>query len=181
MGLFKHSKTLVFILLILMFCFIACQDKEKASANPTQQTQQTQQITTIKEAPNSFYKYAYAMSDCAPWDGAAVRFFLVDKAVENADATKIARPYLSIAIYKNVSELSGKTFNIGLGQGVNIGTASLCPEQGNCPLIKSGIVIIKKVLADQSIEGEYQLEFEGNIKKIGSFHASWLKYTALCG
>lgn len=176
MNLFANkSKILMFVLLITVFCFLACQDKEKASANPTKLNPETNIDNQLK--PNTFYKYAYAMRGCAPWDGAAVQIYLSDEPL--TEKGQIQKPLLSIFIYKDISEISEKIFK--LGQDFNIGTASLCPKEGKCQLIKSGTVIIKSVSPDKNIQGEYEIEFEGNIKKIGKFQTSWMKEMIPCG
>lgn len=166
---------LVIILLMLIFCFVACQDK---IGTPAKVNNVEPQQSIITEKPNSFYKNAYTWEDCAPWDGPAVSFYLTDKEAEKGE---IKKPYLSISIYRSISQISIQPFIVGFGGGVNVGIASLCPDQGDCKLVKSGIVVIKKVVPSQSIEGDYQLEFEDGIKKTGSFQASWIKRRVLCG
>lgn len=133
-----------------------------------------QQTGTALKASN--YRYAYAISGCAPWDEPAVQIYLSNKeAKENQPQT----PYLSIFIYKSGSEIVGRTFELGTGS--ELGQASFCRARYKCRSAISATVKITSVDSGKYVSGQYSLSFQNGTRIEGVFDAKWIQVIALCG
>lgn len=121
------------------------------------------------------YRYAYAMSDCAPWDGPAVTIFLT---ADPATPDTVPYPQLRISIWRTGQVLPGNTFSWpGKEQ---VGAASRCDRENNCTPAAAGRVTFKAFQSDSALAGSFALRFpEG--ATTGGFRARWRGQRAFCG
>lgn len=130
--------------------------------------------------PPSGYPHAYAMTDCAPWDGIATSITLSADTVrvDTPLGAEFDPPYLWIAIYENPGDLAGERFEL---DGARTGVGSRCESDGPCDATEGGWVRIVEVGDDRGLRGDFELRFPGGPPLVGGFDAEWIDRTILCG
>jgi len=119
------------------------------------------------------WRFAEARADCAPWDGAATTVLLSDSPISDS----LAGPYLSITVYRSMSEAGGRTRVDGRqADGM---AARLCPREGPCLPADDGWAEL--TAGDSTISGRYQLRFADGQKLAGQFSARIGNRRILCG
>ena len=91
---------------------------------------------------------------CAPWDGPAVTLFLADHPPGTGYPTP---PYSSISIYKSVSGIEGRSFEVS-PTTQSIGIGQVCPAEGRCAPSGRASLRFGHMAADSTIEVRYYLE-----------------------
>lgn len=161
------------LMALLLSCW-ACQAHETTLAKaPT---------LSSSQATPAPYKYAYAMPNCAPWDGSAVTIYLTNSQIakEPNDKFEVAEPFLAISIYTDVNSMAGKTFALGRSER-NGGSGHLRIKKEQYANLVTGTVQVTKVAADNQIEATYLLKFDNGTEYQGTFQAIWLPRRVLCG
>lgn len=130
--------------------------------------------------PPAGYPHAYAMTDCAPWDGIATSITLSADTVrvDTPLGAEFDPPYLWIAIYESAGDLAGERFEL---DGVRTGGGSRCESGGACDAAEGGWVRILEVGDDRGLRGDFELRFAGEPPLVGGFDAEWIDRTILCG
>lgn len=129
----------------------------------------------LGELPKPF-THATAMSDCAPWDGAAVSILLTTQAFDSI--TPPSPPFLRLAIWKSRASLGSNVFSWPSDE--QIGSASYCESGEDCEAADSGRVQFRAT-SDSTLAGEFQLNFKTRGPVAGGFRAVWLEQRVLCG
>ncbi len=131
-------------------------------------------------SPPPGYPHAYAMTDCAPWDGIATSITLSADTVRTDTplGAEFDPPYLWIAIYESAGDLAGERFEL---DGVRTGGGSRCESGGACDAAEGGWVRILEVGDDRGLRGDFELRFAGEPPLVGGFDAEWIDRTILCG
>ncbi len=130
--------------------------------------------------PPAGYPHAYAMTDCAPWDGIATSITLSADTVrvDTPLGAEFDPPYLWIAIYESAGDLGGKRFEL---DGARTGAGSRCESVGACDAAEGGWVRIAEIRDDRGMHGDFELRFPGEPPLVGGFEAEWIERTILCG
>ena len=133
------------------------------------------------------YPYAYAMTDCAPWDGIATSIYLSAGPLERAvlPGSEVPRPHVWISVYTAAPDLTGATITI---DNERQASAALCPADGACVTASRGRIRIRETSADRSLVGDFELEFFAPSELAdaistlrGGFRAAWHERSILCG
>jgi hypothetical protein len=123
--------------------------------------------------PEREWPFADAHADCAPWDGAATTILLSEAPVSDS----LSGPYLSLSVYRSMSEVGGRTRVDG--EQANGMAARLCPGDGPCVPADDGWVDL--TAGDSSIIGRYQLRLTDGRSLAGHFSARIRNRRVLCG
>lgn len=123
------------------------------------------------------FKFATAMRDCAPWDGAAVAVVLATAPADSSGA--INPPFLRLAIWKGLDSVQHASF--AWPSEDQVGAASYCATEETCEAASSGRVEFKGLGADSTISGQFFLTFPSKGKVSGGFKAKWVSHHFLCG
>jgi hypothetical protein len=91
---------------------------------------------------------------CAPWDGPAIALFVTDQP---AVATYPSPPYSSITIYRSVSEVLNRSFEVGVTTQ-NVGSGGVCPAMGECTPARTATVSFGGLEADSTVAVTYRIE-----------------------
>ena len=126
-------------------------------------------------SPNG-YSYAFAMPDCAPWDGPAVVLYLLDS---NSDAVPPATRHVRVSIWKGQAELAHHTFRWPASP--EPGAAAQCSSDGSCEAAVEGRVAFATVDPDRSVAGELDLRFASGDSVRRAFTARWRPRRIGCG
>ncbi len=125
--------------------------------------------------------YAYAMFECAPWDGAATSITLSADTIRTGApwGSEVPRPHVWMSVYQPAQELAGKRFEIDQER---IAGAMRC-EAGvsRCEPARSGWVDIRSREEDGSFRGLFRLLFDDGSTIGGGFRAKWYDRQILCG
>lgn len=123
------------------------------------------------------FQHAYAMHDCAPWDGPAIAIYLTERPW----GVKLPRPHYRIAIW--LGDLrDGQVLRLNESEGRNpTGAATYCDGRGCRPL--DARVVVRQFRPDRYIEGELFWPLGDTTRREFAlpFHAEWRKHTSLCG
>jgi hypothetical protein len=130
----------------------------------------------LAELPEPFL-HATAMQDCAPWDGPAVSILLTAEPLDSGLTPKA--PYLRLAVWKDLGALQDAVFIWPSEE--QVGSASYCAEENSCEAALTGLIQFRKLGADSSLAGEFELTFANEEPFSGGFLARWLPHTMLCG
>jgi hypothetical protein len=122
------------------------------------------------------YPYAYAVADCAPWDGPAVTLYLTARA---ADSTDFPWPQLRISVWRGVATLSGQTFAWPANE--QVGAATRCAAPDDCQLAAAARISFAPAADDSSLTGFAELTFPGGETLRGGFRAAWRRMRVMCG
>ena len=114
---------------------------------------------------------------CAPWDGPAVALFLTDQP---AVATYPSAPYSSIVVYRSVSDVLGKRFDVS-PETQNVGYAQICPSGGECQPARGAWVSFGAFNADSTVRVEYRIDMAPDRVMRGKARARFHPTAALCG
>jgi hypothetical protein len=134
------------------------------------------QASAPPATPPPGYPYAYAVADCAPWDGAAVTLYLTARA---ADSTDFPWPQLRISVWRGVATLSGQTFSWPADQ--QVGSAARCTGPDSCQLASAARITFAPAPNDTSLAGFTELTFPGGEMLRGGFRAAWRRTRVMCG
>lgn len=126
--------------------------------------------------PPDGYPYAYAVADCAPWDGPAVTIYLTARA---ADSTEFSWPQLRISVWRGVADLPGKSFTWPGEQ--QIGAAVRCADPDACESATAARVTFLSSPDDTTLIGTAELTFAGATSVRGGFRAPWRRTRVMCG
>jgi len=122
------------------------------------------------------YSYAFAVPECAPWDGPAVVLYLLDS---HSDAVPPATRHVRVAIWKGLDELAHQTFRWPLDQ--QTGTGEQCSSADSCEPAIEGQIAFGDVERDSSIEGELDVRFATGDRVRQAFKAAWQPLRVRCG
>ena len=123
------------------------------------------------------FQHAYAMHDCAPWDGPAVAIYLTERPW----SVELPRPHYRIAVWRG-SLRDGQVLRLDQREGNNpTGAASYCDGRGCRPL--DARVVVRQFRRDRHVEGEFFWKLgDGTGREVVlPFRAEWRKHTPLCG
>jgi hypothetical protein len=123
--------------------------------------------------PGREWPFAEAHADCAPWDGAATTILLSETPISDS----LNGPYLSISVYRSVTEVGGRTRVDA--EHSNTMAARLCPGDGPCVPADDGWVDLTG--GDSTITGRYQLQLTDGRGLAGHFSAQIRNRRVLCG
>jgi hypothetical protein len=121
------------------------------------------------------FDFAYALPDCAPWDGRAVRIVLTSVATDDPES---ARPQLRAVIYPRETELTGKTYRWPASP--DEATGARCDAE-SCDEARAGEVRVTAERPDSVLEGTVILQFANAETVSGSFRAFWRPRAVFCG
>ncbi len=124
--------------------------------------------------PPDGFDFAYALPDCAPWDGRAVRIVLTNAATDDPES---ARPQLRAIIFPRETRLAGTyrwPASTDQGTGARCGTDS-------CDQATAGQVRVISERADSVLEGTLTLRFANGETVSGQFRAFWRPRVVYCG
>ena len=127
-------------------------------------------------APPPGFPTAYAMRDCAPADGPALRLYL---AAEPSEALPPPAPFVDVAVWQGVGALSGK--RVEWNGPSSAGTARRCTTAEACEPATQVVLQFRPVAADTSVTGTMTLTFADGATVTGGFNAAWRSATMLCG
>lgn len=130
--------------------------------------------------PPEGYALAYAMEDCAPWDGAATTVILsADPLVPGAPlGSEVPRPHVWLSVYQPRLEVLGERFEIDQDR---IAGAMRCPEEGRCEPASGGWVRFREDGDGRDLVGDFELIFEDATTLAGGFDATWHERQVVCG
>jgi hypothetical protein len=125
--------------------------------------------------------YAYAMDECAPWDGAATLITLSADTLRGGRPTgsEVPRPHVWISVYRPAHALGGERFEID--QDRIAGAMRCTVEETLCEPSTSGFVEFRMRESDGSLPGVFRLRFEDGSTVEGGFRATWYDRRILCG
>lgn len=149
-----------FLLSSLVIALSACGDKSNGGLLP----------------PPAAYPFAYAVADCAPWDGPAVTIYLTARAT---DSTEFSWPQLRISVWRAVADLPGQTFSWPTEQ--QIGAAVRCADPDTCEPATAARVSFLSAADDTTLMGVAELTFAGATRVHGGFRAPWRRTRVMCG
>lgn len=131
----------------------------------------------IRTDPPAGYPNAYAMSDCAPWDGPATTIYLSSNEAEpdGLPGSEIAPPLVWVSVYQPRDALPGEGFDIDQG---SIAGAMRCPSEGFCEPAAGGRIRFGPPATRMA--GDLVLDFHGDTIS-GGFDAAWVDRRVLCG
>ena len=130
----------------------------------------------VRIVPPNGYSYAFAIPDCAPWDGPAVVLYLLDS---NGDAVPPLTRHVRVAIWKGQAELAHHTFRWPASP--EPGAAAQCSSEGSCEAAIEGRVAFGAVDPDRSVAGELDLRFASGDRVRKAFTARWQPRRIGCG
>jgi len=151
-------KHILFLVAILAALGVDCARQAKPAAEP---------------AP---YSYAFAMPDCAPWDGPAVVLYLLDS---NSDNVPPATPHVRVTIWKGAPELAHRTFRWPANP--QPGAAAQCSSADSCEAVIEGQITFGAVDPNRFVEGELNLRFGSGERVRKAFKAAWRPRRIGCG
>ena len=122
------------------------------------------------------FPYAYAVADCAPWDGPAVTLYLTPIP---ADSTDFPWPQLRISVWRSADTLPGRTFAWPSDQ--QVGAATRCEGPAACKSADSAQITFKPAAGDSTLRGSTRLVFPSAEALSGGFQAVWRESHAACG
>lgn len=129
--------------------------------------------------PPEGYPYAYALVDCAPWDGPAVTILLMTRPAP-ADSLAVTWPHVSVSVWRSRTTLAGQTF--AWPSDRQVGAATRCTSEAACEAASSGRVTFAPETADTLLRGSVELRFAGADSILrGAFRASWRRTHVMCG
>ena len=120
---------------------------------------------------------AALVQTCAPFDGPAIALFLTDQP---AVATYPQPPYSGITIYRSVSEVLDRQFDVSPATQ-NLGSAQICPATGECQTAKAASVTFRGLAADSTVEVTYRLEPTSGKPITGQGRARLHPAAGMCG
>jgi hypothetical protein len=120
---------------------------------------------------------ASLIQTCAPWDGPAVGLFLTTSP---PPSTYPEPPYLSITVYKSVSEIQGKSFTVNSGTA-QLGIAQDFPTIVSCAIAEEARVTFGFLGSDSTVQVSYRLEFSKNRILVGQVRPRLRAAPGLCG
>lgn len=124
------------------------------------------------------FQHAYAMHDCAPWDGPAITIDLTEMPwSENLPLRRFR-----IAIWRGDLR-DGQVLRLDESEGNSpTGAARYC-DGGGCQPLLGARVVVRQFRRDRSIEGELFWPLGDTTRREFAlpFHAEWRKHTPLCG
>lgn len=127
-------------------------------------------------SPPPGYPYAYAVADCAPWDGPAVTIYLTARA---ADSTEFPWPQVRISVWRGLEALPGQSFTWPADQ--QIGAAARCADPNACQLATAAHITFGPAPNDTTLTGFAELTFAGDSTLRGGFRAAWRRTRVMCG
>jgi hypothetical protein len=130
----------------------------------------------LNELPKPFTN-ATAMSDCAPWDGAAVSILLTTGPVDSA--AQPSPPFLRLAIWKSRASLGSGVF--AWPSDEQVGAASYCVTGESCEAADTGRVQFRDTGGDSALAGQFELSFKNQGQVAGGFRAIWVEHRVMCG
>ncbi len=131
-----------------------------------------------EESEGPRFANAYALPDCAPWDGSAVSIYLTNATYDSVDE-HVEEPFLHLAIWKSVRG-AGETTISWPGEE-SVGGAYHCVMADQCSAATSGRVSVSGMAGDSILPGEYDLRFADSTVMRGRFRARWIDRRMLCG
>lgn len=120
---------------------------------------------------------ASLIQTCAPWDGPAVGLFLTTSP---PPSTYPEPPYLSITVYKSVSEIQGKSFTVS-SETANLGVAQDCETISGCVTAEQARITFGFLGSDSTVSVSYRLEFPSDRILVGQVRPRLLPAPGLCG
>jgi hypothetical protein len=123
------------------------------------------------------WSQAYAVADCAPWDGAATSIFLSDTA-EEADP---GYPSLRLTVYHDLQSVAGVRWVVGASEP-DAAQSVLCDVEGSpCLTATAGWIQLDRSTGNAPLRGTYQVRFPDGRRLAGDFIAPVRLTTVLCG
>jgi hypothetical protein len=123
--------------------------------------------------PSGRFSHAAATSTCGPADGPAVAIYLTSAPVKSFEPSGV---YIRIVVQRSLDEVGG-TWAISSNSEAG---ARYTRSSDNYEWAKSGLLIVKSVGSDKSIDGSVYLEFADAGHVEGEFHADWIPATQPC-
>ena len=125
--------------------------------------------------PPADLEFAAVTSSCGPADGPAVEIFLVPEAMS---ALPPQTPYVRVMVWRSLAELDGQRWEL-TGSDAE-GGAWHHPTENEFELATYGVLIVNRVTADQTVEGEVNLVFPSGRHVWGGFKAIWFSANRGC-
>ena len=122
------------------------------------------------------YAYAFAMPDCAPWDGPAVVLYLLDS---NSDPVPPATRHVRVTIWKSAADLAHRTFRWPASP--EPGEGAQCSSADSCEAVIQGQIAFGAVAPNSFVEGELDLRFGNGERVRKAFKAAWRPRRISCG
>ena len=166
---------MLFIVAILAVAGVACARQKGQAAEPAPVGTGALTPPPGIVAPKA-YSYAFAMPDCAPWDGPAVVMYLLDS---HSNAVPPATRHIRVAIWKGPAELAHHTFR--WPANAQSGAAAQCSSADSCKAAIDGHVAFGTVDLKGSVEGELDLRFANGDRVRQAFNAAWQPRRIGCG
>lgn len=137
---------------------------------------------TPPDRPVQGFDTSWAISDCAPWDGAATTIFFADSV--NLPQRDADYPHLWVSLYRPTQALAGEVFTWDQDEK-DVGGAMWCPGPSHleCEASTSARVTIDGVdlSRDSTITGMVDFIFPDRGPVKGTFIAVWLDHQPICG
>jgi len=127
-------------------------------------------------APPRGLPHSVATGTCAPTDAPAVAIYLSAAPVETLQPSA---PYLRLAIWHTLDALSGRTWS--LSPSSEEGSAWFHATATGFEIATRGSVTVTSVSDDNRVEGTVDVTFSTAGRIRGSFTATWMPSTLLCG
>ena len=119
---------------------------------------------------------AWAMPDCAPFDGPATLIHVTPRVTPAAEPFS---PTVSISIGRPIDRARGRRYTIAPAE--SWGAVTLCRDVGQCITAVAGEVRLDTGRAGEPIVGWYDLRFPDGSRQHGSFHADLRERLSYCG
>ncbi len=129
------------------------------------------------EPPEGF-PLAYAMDDCAPWDGPATSVFLTSRPLGGDDSP--SPPFVRISIYLPRGDVVGHSFALS-AESASTGAVSRCESEASCVQAVSALVRFRDASPEEPLAGRISAIFPGGERVVGGFVPTPLPSRGLCG
>jgi hypothetical protein len=130
----------------------------------------------VSSAPATEWTRAWAVADCAPWDGSATSIIMTDAP----DDSPPPFPQLRISVYHDLQSVAGARWPVG-ASAPDGGAGVYCPAGGACVSATGGWVDFEPAADGGTLRGRYELTMPDGRRWNGSFVAPVRQMKVMCG
>jgi hypothetical protein len=127
-------------------------------------------------APPRGLPHAVATSTCAPNDALAIAIYLTAAPAETMEPSA---PYLQITIWHSLDAMDGRTWS--LSPDSDDGAASFRATPTGFETATRGSITVRSVSDENRVAGTVDVTFPSAGRIRGTFNATWIPSTRLCG
>ena len=130
-----------------------------------------------REASPAGLPFAFAVHDCAPWDGPAVTIYLTPTA--GSGSTPLSWPHVRVSVWRAAETLPGSSFS--WPSDTQVGVAARCTGPDDCVQANRGRIRFRAHEPDGMLAGFTELTFADGTRLEGGFRAVLGRSRAFCG